>query len=119
MASSPELVQLFNDGALGDLIAREFGGEKGHTLPRKDADFLVTFSDAESVPSKVALTGCANRFFVEKGYSVELRSSGGKTIMFLVYFIRDQGAVTVTITSPYGQEGAEHAVWVSSVNSFI
>lgn len=119
MASSQELVDLFNEGALGDLIAKEFGGEKGHTPPRKDADFLVVFSDAQRVPSLIGLITCIKTFYTEKGYSVDLVSSGGKTSVLLVYFNRDQGAVTVTITGPYSQEGAEHAVWVSSSNSFI
>lgn len=51
MASSKELVALFMEGKLGELLVRRFGGKRGYTRPNRDSDFLLAFKTEEETPS--------------------------------------------------------------------
>lgn len=118
MASSTELVTMFNQGEFGKLIARTFGGERGHVYQNQDADLLVVFPTEERVPSIQAIIDAATPFYCSKGYKVEERSRGEKTFELLVYFDRTEGCVHVVVTTPYSQQGADHAVWITTNRIF-
>lgn len=118
MPSSAELVELFNRGEFGKLIARTFGGERGHVYPNQDADLLVVFPTEERVPSVQAIIDTATTFYVSKGYRVDERSRGEKTFELVVYFDLAEGCVNVTVTTPYSQDGAPYAVWITTNRVF-
>ena len=70
MASISELVQLFNTGELGKLLAREFNGERGHVNPNEDSDLLVVFESDASTPKVGAIAEVVIKHYCQLGYVV-------------------------------------------------
>ncbi len=42
---------LFNEGKLGELLVRAFGGVRGHTDSVQDSEFLVVFESNKKTPN--------------------------------------------------------------------
>ena len=70
MASNQELVQLFNKGELGRLLARELNGERGRVYPNEDSDLVITFESEAVTPSNYIIAITIERHFRGLGYTV-------------------------------------------------
>lgn len=121
MPSSAELVNLFNDGSLGKLIATTFGGERKDVCNSEDADLIVEFLEKEDVPDIQTLVGCADTFYSGMGYTVSsdvVGSLPGSNGGFVVFFDRREGCVHVTMTIYYPHKGQRNSIRITSIRIF-
>ena len=107
MANFQELVQMFNDGKLGDLLVEKFNGEIGRRFPRKDADSIIGFRSQEATPSANEIRKTVKNHYEKLGYTVEIGTSDGKNCVGLIisHTVRRLGQVSVIITTPYPHDG--------------
>jgi hypothetical protein len=107
MADISSLVQMFNDGKLGDLLVERFCGEIGHRFPKKDADSIISFQSQEATPGANEIRNTVKSYYEKLGYVVETVATDGKNCVGLI--IRNPnhrlGFVSVIITTPYPHGG--------------
>ncbi len=115
MASSKELVELFNGGALGRLLTQTFGGELGHTPPNKDADFIVVFKNQTDVPEPAAVKTAVEDYYRKLGYPIKSESYSNGSTGFAI--VLDEVIVAITITTHYPFDGAHACIRATSILS--
>ncbi len=103
MASLKELVDLFNNGALGKMLAERFHGERGHVYPRQDSEFVIGFASEEATPSGEAIGIAVTEFYQGLGYVVKvLRYNDPDVFVANVYCPKENfGVILVNITTKY------------------
>jgi hypothetical protein len=117
MASSEELKKLFEEGKLGELLARKFKGKRGRTYPNKDLDFLVVFKSEQKTPTAEAIGKAVTKYYTSLGYEVEdggIRDS--KCFEAIISYDRSKSGaccVGLVITTRYPFNGKRASLRVS------
>ncbi len=104
MASLRELVELFNQGSLGRMLAERFKGQRGYAFPNEDSDHIISFERMEDVPGVAAIRAAVKAHYEGKGYTVEEDdTSSGERIFcaFVFHGNKDQGYVQIFISTGY------------------
>ena len=106
MASIQELFKLNNQGDLGEMLAKKFGGERDSCLcPRKDAELMISFESRSKTPGAEEIGIAVIEHYRKLGYIVEPNKSHGsqgncfQAIVF--YNTYDHGSLSVVITTFY------------------
>ena len=106
MPSARELEVLFEEGGLGDMLAVTFNGERGHTYPMKDSEFMIGFKNEEETPSIDLIRPKVIEFYQKLGYEVEINRnfSGHDSFTAVIHHDRNKvswHAFVVTVTTNY------------------
>lgn len=103
MASTPELVRLFNTGTLGKSLAEEFHGERGRVNPHfEDSEFLVVFPSEPETPKADAISLFVSKYYTEMGYSIQVDQRPGKDcFQARIFYAEEEGWVNIAITTHY------------------
>ena len=105
MSSRKELIELFQNGELGQLLAREFQGQVGQTDKMKDSDFLVVFKSEEKTPDARMIAEKVTQFYTSKGYEVKPdENSDSNYFGALIFYHRNAREATcasVSVTTRY------------------
>jgi hypothetical protein len=111
-----KLVELSNEGRLGETIAEKLRGERGHTYPRKDADFLVIFDKEQGPPTVDQLEEVVVSFFKTLEYKVFVdKITQHEAIQFRITVDDDLELVLfINISTGYPFDGANNAIRVTT-----
>jgi len=105
MPSRNELIEIFQNGELGQLLAREFQGQIGQTDKMKDSDFLVVFKSEEKTPNAIMVAETVTQFYTSKGYEVKPDENSDSNYFAALIFhnrnVRETTCVSVIITTRY------------------
>ncbi len=104
MASLPELVELFNQGSLGKMLAERFNGQRGYTFPNADSDLIVVFERMEDVPGVVAIRTAVKSHYEGMGYVIEDDETTNDERIYCAHVFcgeKDRGYVQIFITTGY------------------
>ncbi len=103
MASLTELIELNNNGDLGNLLAQKFNGQIGRQYPRKDSEFMIGFASQEVTPPAEKIAKVVTEHYTGLGYKVEPdKHQGRDCFQALVFFkAKDQGCTHIVITTFY------------------
>jgi len=70
LKSARELVTLFNEGALGKILAERFNGKAGRLYPRKDDEFIMGFESDSVTPTVEQIAKAVSELYVSRGYKL-------------------------------------------------
>jgi len=108
MSSRKELIELFQNGELGQLLEQEFHGQIDQTCPTKemkDLDFLVVFESEEKTPDARMIAEKVTQFYTSKGYEVKPdENSDSNYFGALIFYHRNAREATcasVSVTTRY------------------
>jgi hypothetical protein len=103
MPSLRELTELFNEGALGLMLAERFHGQIGHTYPMKDSEFMVGFASEPVTPSGKEIGQAVVGFYSGLGYRVEVKKDPDPDVFMANIYSdgRFDGPFLVNITTKY------------------
>jgi hypothetical protein len=115
MASDRELIQLSNEGDLGNLIAETFQGRLGHADGRLDADRVITFESDANTPTSRQIHALVLQHYKTLGYDIELEMEGFNMCVGSVRkFDSMNGLITMTISTNYPLDGTCNHVRVTT-----
>ena len=114
MASMEELVALFNEGALGKLLVKTFGGELGHTHANKDSDFLITFKNETDIPSAKKIGGVVVGYYGKLGYGIEINTPDDHSLTFSIIegSVLVVGSITIHYPHANKRSNLRATVWI-------
>ncbi|MFA6554020.1 MAG: hypothetical protein WCS89_00760 [Candidatus Paceibacterota bacterium] len=121
MASFSELVELFEKGELGKLLASTFNGECGPVYRcNEDPELLVKFSIGQEAPQVDLLRMAIEKYYMRMGYFLVFNAvHNPNQLEFFVFFqSKGRGSVNVTITinnHPTPVIGQGYAILCSSL----
>ena len=103
MASIKELVELFNSGAMGKLLASTFNGERGRVCPNEDSDVLVVFRSEAETPDIIRIKKVITDHYTKLGYRVEPNKlqSGNCFEAFVYWSSKEHGIIGIVVTTNY------------------
>lgn len=105
MSSLPKMIELNNEGHLGQMLAENLDGERGYIYPRGDSEFVISFSSEEVTPSVEEVKDLVVESYSQLGYEVEVVKNSPPD-MFEAYIFcsrtrKEEGSIYVVISTRY------------------
>ncbi len=81
-------MELFNEGKLGELLVRAFGGGRSRLYPIQDSEFLILFESDEETPDIETIAKTVKEHYWNLGYDIENQRINGDRFEAIISYDR-------------------------------